>query len=183
MRPGDSITLGGFLPDTAQRLRADLGTAADERHFNLRKCSVVAELLQSCLTLCDLMGYSRPGCSVRGILQARILEWVAMPSSRGSSRPRDETRVFYVSCIGRQILHHQRHLGSPLYPSAVQWSSCVQLFATPRTAAHQASLSFTVSLSLLKLMSIESVMTSNHLILCCPLLLLPSIFPSIRVFQ
>ena len=71
MRPGDSITLGGFLPDTAQRLRADLGTAADERHFNLRKCSVVAELLQSCLTLCDLMGYSRPGCSVRGILQAR----------------------------------------------------------------------------------------------------------------
>ena len=106
MRPGDSITLGGFLPDTAQRLRADLGTAADERHFNLRKCSVVAELLQSCLTLCDLMGYSRPGCSVRGILQARILEWVALPSSRGSSSPRDGTHVSCISSSGRQILYY-----------------------------------------------------------------------------
>ena len=54
---------------------------------------------------------------------------------------------------------------------------------TPWTAAHQASLSFTISWSLLKLMSIESVMPSNHLILCCPLLLLPSIFPGIRVFS
>ena len=54
---------------------------------------------------------------------------------------------------------------------------------TPWTAAHQASLSFTVSMSLLKLMSVESVMPSNHLILCSPLLLLPSIFPSIRVFS
>ena len=61
--------------------------------------------------------------------------------------------------------------------------SCVQLFATPWTAAHQASLFITNSRSLLKLMSIESVMPSNHLILCCPLLLLPSIFPSIRVFS
>ena len=61
--------------------------------------------------------------------------------------------------------------------------SHVQLFATPWTAAHQASLSFTISWSLLKLMSIESVMTSNHLTLCCPLLLPPSIFPSIRVFS
>ena len=66
--------------------------------------------------------------------------------------------------------------------SSVQSLSCVQLFATPRTAAHQASLSITNSQSLLKLLSIESVMPSNHLILCRPLLLLPSIFPSIRVF-
>ena len=65
----------------------------------------------------------------------------------------------------------------------VQLLSCVQLFATPWTAAHQASRSFTISRSLLKLMSIESVMPSNHLILCHPLLLLPSIFPSIRVFS
>ena len=64
----------------------------------------------------------------------------------------------------------------------VQSLSRVQLFVTPWTAAHQASLSFTNSRSLLKLMSIESVMPSNHLILCHPLLLLPSIFPSIRVF-
>ena len=59
----------------------------------------------------------------------------------------------------------------------------VWLFATPWTAAHQASLSCTISQSLLKLMSIESVMLSNHLVLCCPLLLLPSIFLSIRVFS
>ena len=63
----------------------------------------------------------------------------------------------------------------------VQLLSHVRLFGTPRTAARQASLSFTISLSLLQLMSISSVMPSNHLILCCPLLL-PSIFPSIRVF-
>ena len=68
-------------------------------------------------------------------------------------------------------------------PSTVQLLSRVRLFATPWTAARQASLSITNSQSLLKLMSIESVMPSNHLILCHPLLLLPSIFPSIRVFS
>ena len=65
----------------------------------------------------------------------------------------------------------------------VQSLSRVPLFATPWTAARQASLSITLSRSLLKLMSIKSVMPSNHLILCCPLLLPPSIFPSIRVFS
>ena len=67
--------------------------------------------------------------------------------------------------------------------SSVQSLSRVQLFATPWTAAHQASLFISNSQSLLKLMSIESVMSSNHLILCRHLLLLPSIFPSIRVFS
>ena len=69
-------------------------------------------------------------------------------------------------------------MGSP-----VQSLSPVRLFVTPRTAACQASLSITNSQSLCKLTSIESVMPSNHLILCRPLLLLPSIFPSIRVFS
>ena len=67
--------------------------------------------------------------------------------------------------------------------SSVQSLSCVQLFATPWTAARQASLSITNSRSSLKLMSIESVMPSSHLILCRPLLLLPPIPPSIRVFS
>ena len=67
--------------------------------------------------------------------------------------------------------------------SSVQLLSRVQLFATPRTAACQASQSIINSWSLLKLMSIESVMPSNHLILCHPLLLPPSIFPNIRVFS
>ena len=66
--------------------------------------------------------------------------------------------------------------------SVVQSPSHVLLFVTPRTAANQASLSFTISQSLLKLMSIESAMPYNHLILCSPLLLLPLIFPGIRVF-
>ena len=65
----------------------------------------------------------------------------------------------------------------------VQSLYCVQLFGTPQTAARQASLSFAISGSLPTLMSIELVMPSNHLILCCPLLLLPSIFPRIRVFS
>ena len=67
--------------------------------------------------------------------------------------------------------------------SFVQPLNCIWLFATPWTAARQASLYITISPSLLKLMSIESVMPFNHFILCDPLLLLPSIFPSIRVFS
>ena len=67
--------------------------------------------------------------------------------------------------------------------AAVQSLCCVWLFATPWTAACQASLFFTISWSFLKFISIESMMPSNHLILCHPLLLLPSIFPSIRVFS
>ena len=66
---------------------------------------------------------------------------------------------------------------------AVQFLSCVWLFVTPWTAACQASLSFTISWSLLKLMSIELVMPFNHLILCCPLFFLPSIFSGVRIFS
>ena len=68
------------------------------------------------------------------------------------------------------------------YYSSVQLLSCVWLFATPWTAAHQASLSITNSWSLFKFMSIQPVMPSNNLILRRPLLLLPSVFPSIRIF-
>ena len=67
--------------------------------------------------------------------------------------------------------------------AVVQSLSLIRLFVTPWTAARQAFLSYTISQSLLKLMSFESVMPSNHLILCCPLLLLPSIFSSIGVFS
>ena len=132
-------------------------------HFSLRTKS-----LQLCPTLCS----SSPlGSSVHGIFQARILEWVAMPSFRGSSQPRDWTCIL---CL----LHWQ--VGSlPLAPpgkplhlsfSSVHFSrSVVSDFATPCTASRQASLSITNSRSLPKLMSIESVMPSNHLILCRPL--------------
>ena len=76
-----------------------------------------------------------------------------------------------------------KYESSPVFGS-VQLLNCVWLFATPWTAAaHHVSLSIPSSQSLLKLMSIELMMLSNHLILCCPLLLLPSIFPSIQVFS
>jgi len=65
--------------------------------------SMHAKQLQSCPTLCDLMDCSPPGSSVHGISQARILEWVAISFSRGSSRPKDQTHVSYVSCVARQI--------------------------------------------------------------------------------
>ena len=86
---------------------------------------------------------------------------------------------FFPSELCLQITVRWHQLGF----SSVQSLSHVWLFATPWTAARQASLSITNSRSLLKLMSIESVMPSNHLILCHPLLLLPSILPSIRVFS
>ena len=78
------------------------------------------------------------------------------------------------------MLHRKEDEGSL---SSVQLLSCVRLFVTPWTTAYQASLSITNSRSLFKLISIESVMPSNHLILCRPLRLLPSIFPSNRVFS
>ena len=65
-----------------------------------------AKLLQSCLTLCDPMDCHPPDSSVHGILQARMLEWVPMLSSRGSSQPRDRTQASSVSCICRQVLYH-----------------------------------------------------------------------------
>ena len=78
---------------------------------NFHACVLCAKSLQSCLTLCDPMDCSTPGSSVLRIIQARILEWVAMPSFRGSSRPRDWTHIAYVSCIGRRVLYHYHHLG------------------------------------------------------------------------
>ena len=157
-------------------------------------------------TLWEPMDYSLPDSSVHGISQARILEWVAISFSRGSSWSREKSPSL-VSCIGRWILYHwatreacskTKHKkpemwvvpqfleishSSPqivgiIFPLIVQYLSCVWLFVTPWTAAHQASLSFTISWNLLKLMSIEAVMPSNDLTLCHPLLLLPSI----RVF-
>ena len=90
-----------------------------------------------------------------------------------------------VSSVGPLLLGHSSSRALPSWPyfSSVQSLSHVLLFATPWTASHQASLSITNSWSSPKPMSIESVMPSNHLILCHPLLLLPSIFPSIRVFS
>ena len=139
-----------------------------------RKMKAIVTLL--CLTLYDPMDCSPPGSSVHGILQARILEWVATSFSRGPSRPRDQTQV---SCIAGRFFTAEP---PEKPPQSVQSLSHVGIFASPGTAARQASLSITSFWSSLTLMSIESVMPSNHLILCHPFLLLPSIFPSIKVF-
>jgi len=137
-------------------------------------CVLVAQLY---LTLCDTRDCSLPGSSVLGILQARILEWVAIPFSRGSSHPRIEPRS---SAVQVDSFYHLSRQGSL---SSVRLLSCVRLFVTPWIAACQASLSITNSQSSLRLTSIESVMPSSRLILCRPLLLLPPIPPSIKVFS
>ena len=76
------------------------------RLYTYMHACVHAKLLQSCPTLCNPVNCSPPGSSVCEILQARIVEWVAMHSSRGSSQPRDGTQVSYVSCIVRWVLYH-----------------------------------------------------------------------------
>ena len=149
-----------------------------------------------CLALCDPMNCSPPGSSVHGILQARILEWVAMSSShRNFLTQGSNPHLLWFMQAESSLLNH---LGSPYlnnqlvksyakidhnWYTSVQLQSRIWLFVAPWTAACQASLSITNYWSLLKLISIELVMPSNHLILCHTLLLLPSIFPSIKVFS
>ena len=126
------------------------------------------------------MDYKTLHSSVHGIFQSRTLEWVAIPFCRGSSQPTDWPWVFH-HC--RQILYQLSYMRSPkILFSSVQ-SVMSDFFVIPWTVAHQAALSITNSWGLLKLMSTESVMPSNHLILCRPLLLPSSIFPRIRVFS
>ena len=115
------------------------------------------------------MDWSLPGSSIHRIFQARVLEWGAI--------------AFLSANLSKKNLKPIYIWMTLLRLSSVQSLSRVRLFATPWTAARQASLSITNSRSPPKPMSIESVMPSNHLILCSPLFLLPSIFPSIRVFS
>ena len=98
-------------------------------------------------------------------------QWLQMPRSTSLSSPRSSSNSVFVKSFPQPPF------------SSVQSLSRVWLFATPWIAARQASLSITNSWSKLRLMSIESVMPSSHLILCCPLLLLPPIPPSITVFS
>ena len=106
-----------FIPDATVSQSKRLGKTGEgttllieKRSWCLAKqqyqCRLHAKLLQSCSTLWKPMDYSLPGSSVHGILQARVLEWVAMPSSRGSSQPRDWTRVSFISCMVRWVLYH-----------------------------------------------------------------------------
>ena len=125
-----------------------------------------------CSVVLDSVDCRSPGSSVHGIFQARILEWVTISFSRGSSQQRDRICISCVSCVwmGMWILYCWATRELFISFSSVQSLSRVWLFAIPWTVAHQASLSITNYQSLLKLMTIKSVMPSNHLTLCRPLL-------------
>ena len=145
-----------------------------------RYVCVHAHSLQSCLTLCYPISHIPKGSSVRGILQERILEWIAMPSSRGSSSPGDWTHVsstagrfFTTEPPGKSYLKYQFTsvgqfcwtLSKPVDCSTTGFPIHHQLPELPQTHVHPVS---------------DAILPS---ILCYPLLLLPSIFPSIRVFS
>ena len=161
----------------------------------------LSSVAQSCLTLCDPMDCSVPSPNP-GVYSS------SCPLSRWCHPTSSSSVVPFSSCLqsfpasgsfpvsqftsGGQNMRVSASASVllmtiqdwfPLGFSSIQSLSNVRLFATPWTAAHKASLSITNSWSLLKLKSIELVMPSNQLILCCPLLLSPSIFPSIRVFS
>ena len=94
--------------------------------------TVSAKSLQSCPTLCDPMDWSSPGSSVRGIFQARILEWISMSFSRGSSQPRDQTCFASISCIGSRVLYHSATLEAHLiHSSHLVNIFCVNVFILP----------------------------------------------------
>ena len=139
-----------------------------------------ANPLQCRPTLCDLTDCSPPGSSGHGISQARYWNGLPFPLPEDLPNPGTEPVSPESPAVAGRFFTTEPPVN---FLIAVQSPSCVQLFVTPWTAACQASPSFTISQSFLKLMSVESVMTSNHLILCHPLLFLPSIFPSIRVFS
>ena len=175
----------------------------------MKKCPLLVHIRAwSGLTLHDPRDYRPQSSSVHGTFQARILEWVAISSSSVYSQPRNQQtcsktrtsqRVVMVlegsgkssmrESIPRQVNKKPRvpeedwGVWDSQRDESIQLLRGVQIFVTPWTAECQASLTITNSQSLHKLMSIESVMPSNHLILCRPLLLLPSIFPRTRVFS
>ena len=142
------------MPEKSLNARSQTVLNARNQTSYYMPAVAASKSLQSCPTLCDPIDGSPPGFPVPGILQARTLEWVDISFSNAWK-----------------------------WKVKVKSLSRVWLLATPWTAARQASLSITNYRSSLKLMSFESVMPSSHLILCHPLLLLPSIFPSIRVFS
>ena len=147
--------------------------------------------LKACQGLEDL--HQSHGCGQ----EASVSHWILVPalSHKGLSIELPEHSSWFqrkcrkagshgASCdLVYEVAHHPFCTGSETLIGSVQSLSCVRLFAIPWVTARQASLSITNSWSSLKLLSIESVMPSSHLILCCPLFLLPPIPPSIRVFS
>ena len=109
-----SATAHAFIQPTDSYQTPTIYHTVQARHFTFEcsktgkacPCMRVCQVAQSCPTFCNPMDWSPPGTSVPRILQARILKWVAVPSSRGSSSPRDWTHIFTSPALGRQILYH-----------------------------------------------------------------------------
>ena len=135
----------------------------------------------SCVQLCDSMARSPPGFSVHGIFQARLLECIAVPS-KGSSGCRHNMSLMFPALAGEFFTTSTPW--KPVASLSVQFSrSVVSDSLQPHESQHARPPCPSPTPSLFKLMSIESVMPSSHLILCRPLLLLPPIPLSIRVFS
>ena len=100
------------------------------QYNNVNQPCMLSKSLQLCLTHCDSMDGSLPGSSVQGIVQARILEWVARSSSKGPSQPKDGTTVSTVFCIGREVLYRQHHLGNPRYACITSLWSLPPMYLT-----------------------------------------------------
>ena len=119
--------------DTEQRIGSELG----KKYISSVQFSPVT---QSCLTLCNTMYSSPPSSSVHGILEARILEWVAMPSSKGSSQHRDQTHVSCSSCIAGRFFTAEPPWNPPLYFVVVQSLSCFRLFSFSISPSNEYSV-------------------------------------------
>ena len=126
-------------------------------------CAQVASVMSDSYEPTDC---SLSGSSVHGILQARMLEWVAIPFSRGSSRPRDQTHISYVSCIGKQVLYHWCHLGSPKITLSLMIIKLVEVIHGDYvTVLSLNKLSFT------HLLSIDGSCLNKFLLWCCQMVL------------
>ena len=147
-----------------------------EKNQNQYFSKFIRSCLQNCVWRTAEVDVFHSGFKCGGTLRG----FAGMQLSRSPGRSGvSNTKITITNKVPRMFLLVQKVFSSVHFSQSL---SCVRLFATPWTAAQQASMSITNSKSLLKLMSTESVMPSNHLILCHPLLL-PSIFPSIRVFS
>ena len=123
-----TLSIGRMLPQffffLSERMNAWVSRVdfSNEEYFSchILRLWVHAKLFQSCPTLCDPMDCTPPGSSVHGMLQVRILEWVAMPSSRGSSGPRDRTCISFNSCIAGRFFSTEplspEPMHEPMYP-------------------------------------------------------------------
>ena len=142
-----------------------------------------ARVSESCSLLCGCSLYSAGRPRPQGRVSSWLSPGLALPASPLSVWAQEPHPLLLRFHLGPPLGGHSPLVtAGQLIVVVVQSLSRVQLFAIPRTAVHQPSMSITNSQSLIKFMSLESVMPSNHLILCCPLPLMHSILPSIRVF-